>query len=100
MKEGVAGKVIATKYTPLNNKGIRAMTPMEWGKLQGFVNYAFVDENGKDTFSFPEELADGSKYKQFGNAVTIPAVEEMAKFMKRCLIQLEKEKRMNNRQQK
>ena len=100
MKEGVAGKVIATKHTPLNNKGIRAMTPMEWGKLQGFVNYAFVDENGKDTFSFPEELADGSKYKQFGNAVTIPAVEEMAKFMKRCLIQLEKEKRMNNRQQK
>lgn len=90
-KKGVAGKVVPTKQTPLNNKGIRAMTPREWGKLQGFVNYAFIDKKtGKDMFSFPEKLADGSKYKQFGNAVTIPAVEEMAKFMKKCLKQLEK----------
>ena len=91
-KEGVAGKVVALKQTPLNDRGIRAMTPREWGKLQGFVNYAFMDKNGNDLFSFPEKLADGSKYKQFGNAVTIPAVEEMAKFMKMCLEQLEKEK--------
>lgn len=92
-KEGVAGKIVPSKQTPLNNKGIRAMTPREWGKLQGFINYAFLDENGNDTFSFPEKLADGPRYKQFGNAVTIPAVEVMAKFMKKCLAQLEKEKR-------
>lgn len=90
-KEGVAGKIVPSKQTPLNNNGIRAMTPREWGKLQGFINYAFLDENGNDTFSFPEKLADGSRYKQFGNAVTIPAVEEMAKFMKKCLAELEKE---------
>lgn len=43
-KEGVAGKVVTSKQTPLNDKGIRAMTPREWGKLQGFVNYAFIDK--------------------------------------------------------
>ncbi len=90
-KEGVAGKVYPSKHTPLNDKGIRVMTPREWGKLQGFINYAFIDnKTGEDTFSFPENMADGPKYKQFGNAVTIPAVEEMAKFMKKCLKQLEK----------
>lgn len=90
-KEGVASKIVPSKQTPLNDKGIRAMTPREWGKLQGFINYAFLDESGNDTFSFPEKLADGPRYKQFGNAVTIPAVEEMAKFMKKCLAELEKE---------
>lgn len=92
-KEGVAGKIVPSKQTPLNDKGIRAMTPREWGKLQGFVNYAFLDKDGNDAFSFPEKLADGPRYKQFGNAVTIPAVEEMAKFMKKCLAQLEKERK-------
>ncbi len=91
-KEGVAGKVLPQKQTPLNDRGIRAMTPREWGKLQGFINYAFIDpKTGEDMFSFPESMADGSQYKQFGNAVTIPAVEEMAKFMKKCLKTLEKE---------
>lgn len=89
-KKGIAGKIVPSKQTPLNDKGIRAMTPREWGKLQGFVNYAFLDKNGNDTFSFPEKLADGPRYKQFGNAVTIPAVEEMAKFMKKCLSILNK----------
>ncbi|MCM1330623.1 MAG: DNA (cytosine-5-)-methyltransferase [Ruminococcus sp.] len=89
-KEGVAGKVVPSKQTPLNDRGIRTMTPREWGKLQGFVNYAFIDkETGEDMFGFPGKLADGSRYKQFGNAVTIPAVEVMAGFMKKCLKELE-----------
>ncbi len=93
-KEGVAGKIVSSKQTPLNDRGIRAMTPREWGKLQGFVNYAFIDKKtGEDKFSFPVQLADGPKYKQFGNAVTIPAVEQMALFMKKCLKTLEKEKK-------
>lgn len=92
-KEDVAGKIVPQKHTPLNDKGIRVMTPREWGKLQGFVNYAFIDKKtGEDKFSFPEKLADGPKYKQFGNAVTIPAVEEMAKFMKMCIAKLEDNK--------
>lgn len=89
-KKGVAGKIVPLKQTPLNDRGIRAMTPREWGKLQGFVNYAFVDKKtGEDMFSFPDNLSDAAKYKQFGNAVTIPAVEVMANYMKKCLKQLE-----------
>ena len=84
-REGIAGMEIKGKKTPLNDKGIRVMTPMEWGKLQGFVNYAFVNEQGVDEFSFPEGVPDAQRYKQFGNSVTIPAIEEMANFMIRCL---------------
>ena len=85
----IAGMEIPTKHTPLNERGIRVMTPREWGKLQGFINYAFIDKNGNDRFSFPIGIANGQQYKQFGNAVTIPAVEKMALFMKTCLKQLE-----------
>lgn len=60
------------------------MTPTEWGRLQGFIGYAFVDENGTDTFSFPDETTRTQQYKQFGNSVTIPVIEEMARFMLSC----------------
>jgi len=84
-QDGIAGLEIRGKKTPLNDKGIRIMTPGEWGKLQGFVNYAFIDAEGRDGFSFPDDMPDVQKYKQFGNSVTIPAVEEMARFMLKCL---------------
>jgi DNA (cytosine-5)-methyltransferase 1 len=84
-RQGIAGQIIAGKKTPLNDRGIRVMTPTEWGRLQGFVNYAFVNENGEDEFSFPDGIPDVQKYKQFGNAVTIPVVEEMVGFMRECL---------------
>ena len=83
-KEGVAGKVLPTKKTVLNSEGIRVMTPTEWGRLQGFVGYAFLDENGNETFSFPEGTTRTQQYKQFGNSVTIPVIEEMAHFMLAC----------------
>ena len=89
MREGIAGMKLPLRKTPLNDKGIRVMTPREWGKLQGFINYGFVNKDGKDTFSFPDGVGKAQQYKQFGNAVTIPVVEEMAKFMKKCLKQLE-----------
>lgn len=83
-KEGVSGKKLKSKRTPLNAEGIRVMTPTEWGRLQGFIGYAFVDENGIDQFEFPDGTANIQKYKQFGNSVTIPVIEEMAYFMLRC----------------
>ena len=43
------------------------------------------DDTGKDKFSFPDGLPDAQKYKQFGNSVTIPVIEEMAHFMLNCL---------------
>lgn len=83
-KEGVAGKMMPFKKTGLNNEGIRVMTPIEWGRLQGFIGYGFVDENGVDHFSFPEGTARAQQYKQFGNSVTIPVIEELARFMLDC----------------
>lgn len=83
-KEGVAGKMLPTKKTGLNSEGIRVMTPTEWGRLQGFLGYAFLDENGNETFSFPEGTTRTQQYKQFGNSVTIPVIEEMAHFMLAC----------------
>ena len=84
-KEGIGGIKIGGKKTPLNSEGIRVMTPVEWGKLQGFINYAFRDDKGVDSFSFIEGMKDTQKYKQFGNSVTIPVIEEMARFIKDCL---------------
>lgn len=83
-KEGVAGKRIPTKKTVLNDEGIRVMTPTEWGRLQGFIGYGFIDEDGIDRFSFPPEITRVQQYKQFGNSVTIPVIEELARFMLRC----------------
>lgn len=84
-KAGVAGKLLPTKKTPLNDEGIRVMTPTEWGRLQGFLGYAFVDEEtGEDKFSFPPDVPESQKYKQFGNSVSVPVINEMAKFMLRC----------------
>ena len=60
------------------------MTPTEWGRLQGFIGYGFVDGDGVDHFSFPEGTARAQQYKQFGNSVTIPVIEELAHFMLEC----------------
>lgn len=83
-KDGVSGKIVKGKKTPLNSEGIRMMTPLEWGRLQGFVNYAFVDKEGIDHFSFPQGVTDAQKYKQFGNSVSVPVIESMAEFMLEC----------------
>lgn len=68
-----------------NTEGIRIMTPREWGKLQGFINYAFLDSKGEDCFSFPTGISDIQQYKMFGNSVSIPVIFELAKMMLRNL---------------
>lgn len=83
-KAEVYGKIIGSKKSPINNKGIRTMTPNEWARLQGFKDYAFI-ENGKDNFSFPKSISDTQKYKQLGNSVSIPVIEEMAKYIYKVL---------------
>ena len=89
-KDGVAGKMLPTKKTELNSESIRVMTPTEWGRLQGFIGYAFLGENGNETFSFPEGTTRTQQYKQFGNSVTIPVIEEMAHFMLSCFKKMTK----------
>ena len=83
-QEGIAGQLIGQKKTPINDECVRFMTPREWGKLQGFVGYAFM-EDGIDRFSFPEEVSIVQQYKQFGNSVTIPVIEAMAELLLRYL---------------
>jgi len=84
-QDNIPGTIVRGKQTPLNSEGIRVMTPREWGKLQGFVNYGFINSNGEDEFSFPETVSKTQQYKQLGNSVTIPVIEEIAKSMKHCL---------------
>ncbi len=50
----------------VNRDGIRKMTPREWARLQGFP----------DNYIIP--VADASAYKQFGNSVAVPAIQETA----------------------
>lgn len=83
-KKGVGGKKLKRKHTPLNDQGLRFMTPREWGKLQGFINYGFMD-NGEDKFSFPQDVSETQQYKQFGNSVTIPVIETLANYLKNIL---------------
>lgn len=61
----------------MNDEGIRMMTPSEWAKLQGFQGYAFMDGD-VDNFSFPRGMSNTQKYKQLGNSVAIPVIEEIA----------------------
>ena len=79
------GLMFGSKKSPINDQGIRVMTPLEWARLQGFKDYAFI-QNTKDTFSFPSTVSDTQQYKQLGNSVSIPVIEELAKYM---LVQLE-----------
>lgn len=74
----IIGLKVKGKQTPLNNECIRIMKPSEWGKLQGFIGYAFINK-GKEYFSFPDEISMTQQYKQLGNSVAIPVIEEIAK---------------------
>jgi DNA (cytosine-5)-methyltransferase 1 len=53
----------------LNKEGIRKMTPREWARLQGFPE------------EFKLVLSDVHLYKQFGNSVSIPVIEAIAKLI-------------------
>jgi DNA (cytosine-5)-methyltransferase 1 len=88
-KAGIAGKMLLGRKSPINSEGIRVMTPTEWGRLQGFIGYAFLDDRGNEHFSFPDNTTDGQKYKQFGNSVSIPVIKSMANFMLKCFDLLE-----------
>jgi len=72
--------MFGSKKSPINDKGIRVMTPREWARLQGFKDYAFI-KDGVDTFSFPKNVSETQQYKQLGNSVSIPVIEALAHYM-------------------
>ncbi|MCH5149722.1 MAG: DNA cytosine methyltransferase [Spirochaetales bacterium] len=57
----------------INKEGVRKMTPREWARLQGFPD------------DFKLTLADVHLYKQFGNSVTVPVIEAIARKVKEVL---------------
>lgn len=57
-----------------DKKGIRKLTPIECARIQGFP----------DDFKLPG-LADSALYKQFGNSVSVPVIEAIAKQMKKVM---------------
>lgn len=59
-------------------KNPRRLTPRECARLMGF------EKPGKNDFIIP--VSDTQAYKQFGNAVVVPAVEAVAKHMEKYLI--------------
>jgi len=56
------------------NKNPRKLTPREAGRLQGFP----------DDFKIP--VSDTQSYKQFGNSVAVPVIEELAKLIYKKLV--------------
>jgi DNA (cytosine-5)-methyltransferase 1 len=57
-----------------DHKGIRKLTPLECARIQGFP----------DNFKLPN-IADSALYKQFGNSVSVPVIEAIAKQINRVL---------------
>ena len=60
----------------------------EWAKLQGFKGYGFLN-NDEDAFSFPNNVSKTQQYKQLGNSVSIPVIEELAEKIMISLKKLE-----------
>jgi DNA (cytosine-5)-methyltransferase 1 len=52
----------------------RRLTPRECARLMGF------DKTGESNFKIP--VSDTQAYKQFGNSVVVPVIEEIARIMK------------------
>ena len=75
-KNGVCPALTANMGTGGHNvpiikdgKGIRKLTPLECARLQGFPG----------SFKLPKEIPDSALYKQFGNSVSVPVIESIAK---------------------
>jgi DNA (cytosine-5)-methyltransferase 1 len=78
-KKGVCPTLTANMGTGGHNvpiikdkKGIRKLTPKECARIQGFPK----------SFKIPINLADSALYKQFGNSVSVPVIEAVAKQIK------------------
>jgi len=57
-----------------DKKGIRKLTPLECARIQGFP----------ESYKLPN-ISDSALYKQFGNSVSVPVVEAVAKQMMRAM---------------
>lgn len=60
----------------VNEEGIRRLTPREWARLQGFPDKFIIG------------VADAQAYRQFGNAVAVPAIQATGKIIADIIIKL------------
>ena len=81
-KSGVCPTLTANMGTGGHNvpiikdrKGIRKLTPLECARIQGFPN----------DYKLPK-IADSALYKQFGNSVSVPVIEAVARQMMKALL--------------
>ena len=58
----------------------RRLTPRECARLMGY------DKPGESNFRIP--VSDTQAYKQFGNSVVVPVIEEIARIMKPHIMSL------------
>jgi len=56
----------------------RRLTPVECARLMGF-------EHGNRKWVIPKQVSDTQAYRQFGNAVAVPVVEAVARYMEPAL---------------
>ena len=82
-KSGVCPTLTANMGTGGHNvpiikdkKGIRKLTPLECARIQGFPK----------SYKIPNHLATSTLYKQFGNSVSVPVIEAIAKQIKKALV--------------
>lgn len=59
----------------LDDGGIRKLTPRECLNVQGFPEW----------YRFPDDMADGHKYKQAGNSVSVPVINSFAELIRKAL---------------
>ena len=59
-----------------------AKRDINYVQLSKLMNDKGYDEN-------PNKISDTQKYKQLGNTVSIPVIEELAKYMYKCLEEFE-----------
>jgi DNA (cytosine-5)-methyltransferase 1 len=58
-----------------DSNGIRKLTPKECSLFQGFPR----------NYKLPKNIPDSALYKQFGNSVTVPVVEAVAKTIRKAM---------------
>lgn len=63
----------------INKELVRALTPREWARLQGYP----------DSYKIP--VSDTQAYRQFGNSVSVPVINNIAKIVVKQLDLLEKQ---------
>ena len=70
----------------LNSENIRRLTPHEFMRLQGFPGNFRTDG-----------LSDTQLYKQFGNSVTVPVIEAVAREIRLVLEAAQRQQEIHNR---